>query len=115
MPVEYPKEFPAVELSLLIRKLRGQPAIETAEAIHASWVVCGYACNFIAPNEQPRIIGFEAGAPLSEGNLNEIDLLDLLLTNGNNTVLSQGLNWALIAKLATKLFMLFLMERRPNA
>lgn len=114
MLTEYPKDFPAYPLSIIISRLRGEQ-VDNALAIRAAWIVCGYACSLVAPEEQPRIIGFEFSQPLSEGNLNELDLLNLLLTTKGDAVLSQGLNWALIAKLATRLFMLFLLEKNTNA
>ena len=114
MLTEYPKDFPAYPLSIIIQRLRGEQ-VDNALAIRAAWTVCGYACSLVAPEERPRIIGFEFSQPLSEGNLNELDLLNLLLTTKGDAVLSQGLNWALIAKLATRLFMLFLLEKNTNA
>jgi hypothetical protein len=114
MLLEYPKDFPAYPISIIIQRLRGE-TVDNALAIRSAWIVCGYACSLVAPEDQPRIIGFEFGQPLSDGNLSELDLLNLLLTSKGEAVLSQGINWALIAKLATRLFMLFLLEKNPNA
>lgn len=113
MLLEYPSDFPAYPLSLIVSRLRGEN-VDNALAVRACWIVAGYACKYIAPEDQPRIIGFEFNEPTSDGNLQELDILNLLLTTKGEAVLSTGLNWALVAKLAMKLFMMFLLTEKRN-
>lgn len=52
----YPSEFPTIALGVLADKLRGKE-VPTGTAIHACWVVSGWALGNFLPSDQPQVVG----------------------------------------------------------
>jgi hypothetical protein len=52
----YPTEFPTVALGVLADKLRGKE-VPTGTAIHACWVVSGWALGNFVPTDSPQVVG----------------------------------------------------------
>lgn len=103
MLVPYPGEFPTYALSVVMDKLRGKP-VNTSTAIHAAWVVSGYALGNIIP-DSPQIVGIVAGDE-AEAQLIE----DLMKDSQNQTVIRGFIPYALLAEIVSRLLLKLLLE-----
>jgi len=52
----YPGEFPTIALGVLADKLRGK-TVPNGTAIHACWVVAGWALGNFVPSDSPQVVG----------------------------------------------------------
>jgi hypothetical protein len=103
MLVPYPSDFPTYALSVIMDKLRGKP-INTTTAIHAAWVVSGYALGNIIP-DGPQVVGIVAGDE-AEAQLVE----DLLKDMQNQTAIRGFIPYVLLAEIASRLLLKLLLE-----
>ena len=112
---EYPVDFPVDSLGLIVRRLRGE-AIDNSKILKAGWIVLGYCCRFILPDEKvtPLVITGTQAQAFSENNIEEIDLLNLLLTR-TPAEGYDSINWKLIAKIVSKFLFLIMLQENPNA
>lgn len=102
MLVPYPSEFPSYALSVVMDKLRGKP-VDVSTAIHATWVVSGYALGNVLP-DSPRIVGIVAG---DESDAQLID--DLLKDMQNQNAIRGFIPYVLLAEIASRLLLKLLL------
>lgn len=108
MLVPYPREFPAYALSLMADKLRGKP-VDLSTAIHAAWVVAGYALENIVP-DSPQVIGSV------EGDEAEAEFIDNLVKDMQSQTAIKGfIPYALLAEIAARLLLKLLTGDKKNA
>jgi len=84
-------------------KLRGK-SVDLSTAIHASWVVSGYALGNIVP-DSPQVVGIVAGDE-AEAQLIE----DLMKNSQNQTAIRGFIPYALLAEIVGRLLMKLLLE-----
>ena len=108
MILAYPQDFPAIALSIIMDRLRGKE-IANETAVHAAWVVTGYALNNVYPDspEQPRIVGSVVGNAALEA-----DLIEKLLTEHQQKAITGIIPYAILAEIAMNLLVKFLMGRK---
>ena len=95
----YPNEFPREALLMAIDLAKGQtPAVN--DAVHACWVVAGYALG--------QTLG---GGPIITGSdpvENEVEVLEQALLHDSNSPAVQGLfPWVLVLKVVLNLIVKF--------
>lgn len=91
--VDYPAEFPAKALGLVLAKVKGQ-AVETAELVHAGWNVLGFA------------LGKSLGGPISEvdrGQMTDEEILEAALNSAEEGALGGVIPWAIVAQIVLKI------------
>lgn len=122
MLMPYPNEMPTYAFSLVIDKLRGKE-VDTPLLIQAAWVIGGYAAGKAIPSG-PLVVSGDF--MLSPDFVAEISFLEFILLEEKKLLssspeeqeasLAKGLiDWRTVAKICAKLFMLFLLEKNPNA
>ena len=97
--VDYPAEFPAKALGLVLAKVKGQ-AVETAELAHAGWNVLGYA------------LGKSLGGPISQadpGQMTDEEILEAALNSQEEEGAKSGIiPWAIVAQVVMKILVNYL-------
>ncbi len=102
MLIPYPNDFPSFALSVIMDRLRGK-SVEWTVAVHAAWVVIGYALGNMLPN-QPNVIGAKIGDPDSEA-----DLIEKVLVEHQQKAVTGIIPYAILAEIAVNLlFKLFI-------
>ena len=107
MLTPYPGEFPTFALSVIMDKLRGRP-IDISTAVHAAWVVSGYALANIIP-DGPQVVGNVNGEE-AEAQLIE----DLLKDRYNDAAIRGFIPYALLAEIASRLILKLLLGGKNN-
>lgn len=105
MILAYPQDFPAIALSIIMDKLRGKE-IANETAVHAAWVVTGYALSNVLP-DQPKIVGSVVGDAALEA-----DLIEKLLVEHQQKAITGIIPFAILAEIAMGLLVKFLLGRK---
>ena len=102
----YPPNLPTEEIAILIGYLRGSPPPIPA-ALHACWVVSGYALSQVLPDQPAVIVGATA---LSRDHV--AGQLSLLI--GTEPIASASVPWELILPVLADLLRELIGRRRKE-
>jgi hypothetical protein len=96
--VNYPNEFPAEALGLVLAKVKGQ-AVDTAKLAHAGWNVLGFALakSLGGPISQP--------GPDDQGTLSDEAILEAAIHSPEEGALGGVVPWALVVQIVLKILL----------